>query len=105
MRCPISKGYSPQLSPIPHFVFVKKIKQIEVTAKDTLLMCNKRKIYICSSNNINLNQWMVKNGWAIAYRYYSRDYVVEEKYASDKKLGIWKSEFIEPYAYRRQNKN
>ena len=29
----------------------------------------------------------------------------EEKYANDNKLGIWKSEFIEPYAYRRQNKN
>ena len=64
-----------------------------------------RYISICSSNKINLNQWMVKNGWAIAYRYYSKDYVVEEKYASDNKLGIWKSEFIEPYAYRRQNKN
>tara|TARA_Y100001970_G_scaffold37708_1_gene46605 strand:+ start:7533 stop:8015 length:483 start_codon:yes stop_codon:yes gene_type:complete len=64
-----------------------------------------RYIAICSSNKINLNQWMVKNGWAIAYRYYSNDYIIEEKYAEDNKLGIWKSEFIEPYAYRRQNKN
>ena len=64
-----------------------------------------RYIAVCFVNEININQWMVKNGWAIAYRYYSKDYVVEEKYASDNKLGIWKSEFIEPYAYRRQNKN
>ena len=64
-----------------------------------------RYIAVCFVNEININQWMVKNGWAIAYRYYSRDYVVEEEYANDKKLGIWKSEFIEPYAYRRQNKN
>ena len=64
-----------------------------------------RYIAICSSNKINLNQWMVKNGWAIAYRYYSNDYIIEEKYAEDNELGIWKSEFIEPYAYRRQNKN
>ena len=48
---------------------------------------------------------MVKNGWAIAYRYYSKDYIFEEKYASDNKLGVWKGEFIEPYAYRKQNKN
>tara|TARA_B100001996_G_scaffold303237_1_gene244014 strand:- start:92 stop:565 length:474 start_codon:yes stop_codon:yes gene_type:complete len=64
-----------------------------------------RYVAICFVNEININQWMVKNGWAIAYRYYSKDYVTEEKYASDNKLGIWKSEFIEPYAYRRQNKN
>ena len=64
-----------------------------------------RYIAVCFVNEININQWMVKNGWAIAYRYYSKDYVVEEKYANDNKLGIWKSEFIEPYTYRRQNKN
>ena len=63
-----------------------------------------RYIAICFVDEININQWMVKNGWAIAYRYYSKDYVVEEKFANDNKLGIWKSEFIEPYAYRRQNK-
>ena len=63
-----------------------------------------RYIAICFVDEININQWMVKNGWAIAYRYYSLDYVVEEKYANNNKLGIWKSEFIEPYVYRRQNK-
>ena len=41
----------------------------------------KRYIAICSVNEININQWMVRNGWAIAYRYYSKDYVVEEEYA------------------------
>ena len=63
-----------------------------------------RYVAICYVNEININQWMVKNGWAIAYRYYSEDYVLEEKYANDKKLGIWKSEFIEPYAYRKKQK-
>ena len=33
------------------------------------------------------------------------DYIIEEKYARDNKLGIWKSEFLKPYVYRRQNKN
>ena len=48
---------------------------------------------------------MVKNGWAIAYRYYSTDYILEEKYARENKLGIWKSEFLKPYQYRNINKN
>tara|TARA_B100001250_G_scaffold120217_1_gene102012 strand:- start:525 stop:998 length:474 start_codon:yes stop_codon:yes gene_type:complete len=63
-----------------------------------------RYVAICSISGINLNQWMVKNGWAIAYRYYSTDYILEEKYARDNKLGIWKSEFLKPYQYRRNNK-
>ena len=42
----------------------------------------KRYIAICSVNEININQWMVRNGWAIAYRYYSKDYIVDEEYAS-----------------------
>ena len=32
-------------------------------------------------------------------------YIVDEEYAHDNKLGIWKSEFVEPYTFRRQNKN
>ena len=65
----------------------------------------KRYVAVCSVNNININQWMVKRGWAIAYRYYSTDYIIEEKYARDNKLGIWKSEFLKPYQYRKNNKN
>ena len=64
-----------------------------------------RYVAICYVNEININQWLVKNGWAIAYRYYSTDYIVEEKYAQDNKLGIWKSKFVEPYEYRKKNKN
>jgi len=64
-----------------------------------------RYVAICYVNEININQWMVKNGWAIAYRYYSKDYIAEEKYAHDNKLGIWKSKFVEPYAFRKKNKN
>ena len=63
-----------------------------------------RFVAICYVNEININQWMVESGWAIAYRYYSTDYIIEEKYARDNKLGIWKSEFMKPYAYRQQNK-
>ena len=64
-----------------------------------------RYIAICFVNEIHINQWMVKNGWAIAYRYYSTDYIIEEKYARDNILGIWKSEFLKPYQYRKNNKN
>ena len=86
-------------------------KELKNLIKNQKVECNvndvdryNRYVAICYVNEININQWMVKNGWAIAYRYYSEDYVLEEKYANDKKLGIWKSEFIEPYAYRKKQK-
>ena len=63
-----------------------------------------RYVAICSTKIDNLNQIMVKKGWAIAYRYYSNDYIIEEKYARENKLGIWKGKFEEPYIYRKKNK-
>ena len=47
---------------------------------------------------------MVKSGWAIAYRYYSLDYIDDEKKAKINKKGIWKGTFIDPYLYRKKNK-
>ncbi len=63
-----------------------------------------RYIAICFVNNLNINKMMVKNGWAIAYRYYSKDYVDEEFIAKKNKFGIWKGKFIEPYLFRKKNK-
>ncbi len=63
-----------------------------------------RYIGICYINNININRQMVINGWAIAYRYYSLDYIKEEKIAKSKKVGIWIGEFEEPYLFRKKNK-
>ena len=64
----------------------------------------KRYIAICFVNNLNINETMVKNGCAIAYRYYSKDYVDEEFIAKKNKFGIWKGKFIEPYLFRKKNK-
>ena len=47
---------------------------------------------------------MVLNGWAIAYRYYSTDYIEEEEEAKQKKRGIWIGDFEEPYLFRKKNK-
>ena len=47
---------------------------------------------------------MVQNGWAIAYRYYSKDYIEEEEEAKRDKIGIWIGDFEEPYLFRKKNK-
>ena len=55
-----------------------------------------RFIGICYKDNLDLNSEMVLNGWAIAYRYYSKDYVEEEEKAKQEKRGIWIGDFVEP---------
>ena len=65
----------------------------------------KRFIGICFLDNQNINQYMVRNGWAIAYRYYSLDFVETEKLAKKDKIGLWKGKFQEPFLYRKSKKN
>ena len=62
-----------------------------------------RLIAVCFSGGINLNATMVKEGWAIAYRYFSKDYVNEEEIAKIKQKGIWQGSFVEPYIWRKNN--
>ena len=61
----------------------------------------KRHIAICSVDGMNLNQWLVLNGWAIAYRKYSKDYLEAETAAKSIETGIWAGEFILPWEWRR----
>ena len=61
----------------------------------------KRIIAVCSLGNVDLNAWMVRQGWAIAYRQYSRNYVDDESAAQAEKAGIWVGRFIEPSKWRR----
>ena len=64
----------------------------------------KRYVAECYVNKININQYMVSQGWAIAYRYYSILYIEDEEMAKKHKLGIWEGGFVEPYLFRKNNK-
>ena len=63
-----------------------------------------RLVAICFIDNININQLMIISGWAIAYRYYSKDFIKDEEVAKKNKIGIWRGTFEEPYIYRKNNK-
>ena len=62
----------------------------------------KRLIAICYSGTVNLNAEMVRQGWALAYRRYSKDYIAAEFEAQDAKRGIWVGEFEPPWEWRRK---
>jgi endonuclease YncB( thermonuclease family) len=38
----------------------------------------KHTIAVCFKGEINLNSWMVQQGWAVAYRKYGMDFVLQE---------------------------
>ena len=63
----------------------------------------KRYIGVCFLENVNLNKWMVRNGYAVAYRRYSKDYIEDENYAKKNKIGLWSSYFILPEKCRKLN--
>ena len=63
----------------------------------------KRYIATCFKGETNLNQWMVRNGYAIAYRRYSKKYVSDEDFAKEKKLGLWQGKFMSPEKWRKLN--
>ena len=64
----------------------------------------KRLIAVCYSGPFNLNEQMVADGWALAYRKYSKDYVRAENFAKSRREGIWRTEFIPPWKWRRQKR-
>lgn len=60
-----------------------------------------RLLGVCMVGNIELNQWMVHNGWAVSYHNYPR----AEQEAREGRRGIWNSEFERPNIWRRKNNN
>ena len=63
----------------------------------------KRFIGVCFLEDVNLNKWMVRNGYAVAYIRYSKDYIEDENYAKKNKIGLWSGYFIHPEKWRKLN--
>ncbi|RPG95134.1 MAG: thermonuclease family protein [Candidatus Pelagibacter sp. TMED263] len=63
----------------------------------------KRYLAKCFKGTINLNKWMVRSGYAIAYRKYSKIYIPDENFAKEEKLGLWGGSFIKPEKWRKLN--
>jgi endonuclease YncB( thermonuclease family) len=49
----------------------------------------------------DIGSLMVREGYALAYRRYSKDYIDEEELAKENKRGLWRSKFIKPWEWRR----
>jgi endonuclease YncB( thermonuclease family) len=63
-----------------------------------------RQIARCEVDGEDIQKWMVRSGWALAYVRFSHDYDADEKAARDAKAGMWQGAFIAPWDWRVRNK-
>ena len=63
----------------------------------------KRILAECFVNNESLSSYLVRSGYAFAYRRYSKKFIIDEDYARVNKLGMWSMEFEYPWDFRRNN--
>ena len=82
---------------------ITKINTSEIKCISSSKDRYKRYIATCYKEKTNLNKWMVRNGYAIAYRRYSKKYVADEDFAKENKLGLWQGKFMKPEKWRKLN--
>ena len=78
-----------------------KIPECVVKDKDRY----QRLVAECFIGKESLSKFMVREGYAVAYTQYSKDFIEDEKYAKENKLGIWSMTFQTPYEYRKSLRN
>ena len=88
-----------------------KAKQILIDKiSDNNIICTKegkdqykRTLAECFVNDESLSSYLVRSGYAFAYRKYSKKFIADEDYARINKLGMWSMKFEYPWDFRRNN--
>ena len=63
----------------------------------------KRTLAECFVNNDSISSFLVRSGYAFAYRKYSQKFIEDEDYAKANQLGMWSMKFEYPWDYRKNN--
>lgn len=78
-----------------------KIGRATVTCETTDIDRYGRVVAICYARGVDLNEWLVAEGWAVAYRQYGEDYIAAEDAAREAGRGIWTGALVMPWDWRR----
>ncbi|MCK1361230.1 thermonuclease family protein [Bradyrhizobium sp. 199] len=62
----------------------------------------RRSLGSCAVGGENVSRWLVQNGWALAFRRYSAEYVHDEDVARERQRGLWGGAFIAPWDWRHR---
>ena len=61
----------------------------------------KRTLAECFINGESLSAFLVRSGYAFAYRKYSDKFIKDEEFAKKNKLGMWAMKFQYPWDFRK----
>ncbi|MDA9598220.1 thermonuclease family protein [bacterium] len=84
-------------------ILIDKIERNKVKCIEEGQDRYKRILAECFVNNESLSRYLVRSGYAFAYRKYSNKFISDEDYARVNKLGMWSMEFEFPWDFRRNN--
>ena len=84
-------------------LLIKKIGNNNVKCVNEGVDRYKRILAECFVNNQSLSKYLVREGFAFAYRKYSTKFIEDENYAKKNKKGMWSMTFEYPWDYRRKN--
>ena len=87
-------------------ISVRKILIKKIGNKTPLCIREGKDIYKwtlaeCFIDGESLSSFLVKNGYAFAYRKYSKKFIEEEEFARTNKLGLWSMKFQYPWDFRK----
>ena len=74
-----------------------KVPKCVIEGKDIY----KRILAECFINEKSLSKFLVRNGYAFAYRKYSKKFIQDEEFARKNKLGLWSMKFDYPWKFRK----
>ena len=84
-------------------LLIDKISDNNVNCKREGKDQYKRTLAECFVNNLSLSSYLVRKGYAFAYRKYSKKFIDDENYARENNLGMWSMNFEYPWDYRKKN--
>jgi len=84
-------------------ILIDKISNNEVECISEGKDRYKRTLAECFVNNESLSSYLVRSGYAFAYRKYSKKFISDEDYAKANKIGMWSMKFDYPWDYRKYN--
>jgi endonuclease YncB( thermonuclease family) len=61
-----------------------------------------RSLGVCYVDDVDLNGWMAREGWALAFVRYSQTYASDEAAARVNERGLWKGAFVAPWDWRHR---
>ena len=84
-------------------LLINKIGSNKVKCVEEGIDRYKRILAECFVNNQSLSKYLVREGYAFAYRKYSQKYVEDENHARLNNLGMWSMNFEYPWDFRKKN--